>query len=114
LVQLSLQPSVLEQAFLRVSDVKVGEIVKVSPLRTTHAAFSSLSLTTHDTQGTVKRLSDTALFVSISGNVDGVVWPLHYSDIKLKHPEKRFKIGNVVKARVSRAHGSVTSGVISS
>jgi rRNA biogenesis protein RRP5 len=30
LVQLSLQPTVLEQSFLRVSDVKVGEIIKVS------------------------------------------------------------------------------------
>ncbi|KAK4705134.1 rRNA biogenesis protein RRP5, partial [Phenoliferia sp. Uapishka_3] len=81
LVQLSLQPSVLEQAFLRVSDVKVGEIIK----------------------GTIKRLSDSALFVSISGNVDGVVWPMHYADIKLKHPEKKFKVGASVKARIYSA-----------
>lgn len=40
------------------------------------------------------------MFVAISGNVDGVVWPIHYSDIKLKHPEKKFKIGSSVKARV--------------
>ncbi|GAA5841896.1 hypothetical protein JCM11251_005414 [Rhodosporidiobolus azoricus] len=81
LVQLSLQPSVLEQKFLRVQDVKVGEEVK----------------------GTVKRLSDSALFVSISGNVDGVVWPLHYADIRLKHPEKKFKPGQTVKARIFSA-----------
>jgi len=81
LIQLSLQPTVLEQAFLRVSDVKVGEIVK----------------------GTIKRLSDSALFVSISGNVDGVVWPMHYADIKLKHPEKKFKAGASVKARIYAA-----------
>ncbi|KAM0751109.1 hypothetical protein T439DRAFT_301042 [Meredithblackwellia eburnea MCA 4105] len=81
LVQLSLQPSVLEQAFLRVSDVKVGDVIK----------------------GTVKRLGDSALFVSISGNVDGVVWPLHYSDIRLKHPEKKFKEGSPVKARIYSA-----------
>lgn len=78
LIQLSLQPTILEQSFLRVSDVKVGEIIK----------------------GTVKRLSDNALFVSISGNVDGVVWPMHYSDIRLKHPEKKFKAGANVKARI--------------
>lgn len=78
LVQLSLQPTILEQSFLRVSDVKVGEIIK----------------------GTVKRLGDNALFVSISGNVDGVVWPMHYSDIRLKHPEKKFKAGANVKARI--------------
>ncbi|GAA5914525.1 hypothetical protein JCM6882_000408 [Rhodosporidiobolus microsporus] len=81
LVQLSLQPSVLEQKFLRVQDVKVGEEVK----------------------GTVKRLSDSALFISISGNVDGVVWPLHYADIRLKHPEKKFKPGQTVKARIFSA-----------
>ncbi|GAA5868775.1 hypothetical protein JCM3774_003888 [Rhodotorula dairenensis] len=78
LVQLSLQPSVLEQAFLRVQDVQVGAEVK----------------------GTVKRLGDNALFISMGGNVDGVVWPLHYADIRLKHPEKKFKPGQAVKARV--------------
>ncbi|GAA5976182.1 hypothetical protein JCM11641_001071 [Rhodosporidiobolus odoratus] len=81
LVQLSLQESVLEQAFLRVKDVQVGAEVK----------------------GTVKRLSDSALFISISGNVDGVVWPLHYADIRLKHPEKKFKPGQTVKARIFSA-----------
>ncbi|GJN89500.1 hypothetical protein Rhopal_002487-T1 [Rhodotorula paludigena] len=78
LVQLSFQPSVLEQAFLRVQDVEVGAEVK----------------------GTVKVLKDNALFVNIGGNVDGVVWPLHYADIRLKHPEKKFKPGQTVKARV--------------
>ncbi|KAL8286763.1 hypothetical protein RQP46_004291 [Phenoliferia psychrophenolica] len=81
LVQLSLQPSVLEQSFLRVSDVKVGEVIK----------------------GTIKRLTDSALFVSISGNVDGVVWPMHYADIKLKNPEKKFKVGASIKARIYSA-----------
>lgn len=81
LVQLSLQPSVLEQAFLRVQDVEVGAEVK----------------------GTVKVLKENALFVSIGGNVDGVVWPLHYADIRLKHPEKKFKPGQAVKARIFSA-----------
>ncbi|BGP47503.1 rRNA bioproteinsis protein rrp5 [Rhodotorula kratochvilovae] len=81
LVQLSLQPSVLEQVFLRVQDVEVGAEVK----------------------GTVKVLKDNALFVSIGGNVDGVVWPLHYADIRLKHPEKKFKPGQSVKARIYSA-----------
>ncbi|GAA5925984.1 hypothetical protein JCM3775_005168 [Rhodotorula graminis] len=81
LVQLSMQPSVLEQSFLRVQDVEVGAEVK----------------------GTVKVLKDNALFVSIGGNVDGVVWPLHYADIRLKHPEKKFKPGQAVKARIFSA-----------
>jgi rRNA biogenesis protein RRP5 len=45
-------------------------------------------------------LTDKALFVDVSGSVQGVVFPLHYADIKLKHPEKRFKAGQSVKCRV--------------
>jgi rRNA biogenesis protein RRP5 len=79
LLQLSLKPSVIEQKYLRPTDLTVGEIIK----------------------GTVKNLSDLGLFVAISNEVDGVVWPLHYSDIKLKNPERKFKVGNSVKCRVS-------------
>ena len=74
-----MRASVLEQQFLRVSDVQVGELLK----------------------GTVKKLTDGALFVSISGSVDGVVFPNHYADIMLKHPQKRFKEGANIKCRVS-------------
>lgn len=38
--------------------------------------------------------------MSISDNVDGVVWPNHYADITLKHPSKRFKPGASIKCRV--------------
>ena len=51
-------------------------------------------------QGTISNLTDKALFVDVSGSVQGVVFPLHYADIKLKHPEKRFKAGQSVKCRV--------------
>lgn len=78
LLQVSLKTSILEQKFLQVSDVQVGEVVK----------------------GTVKVLTDTALFVSISGAVDGVVFPNHYADILLKQPQKRFKPGANIKCRV--------------
>lgn len=78
LLQLSLRSSVLEQKFLQVADVQVGEVIK----------------------GTVRKLTDSALFVSISGNVDGVIWPNHYADIMLKHPQKRFKPGGSIKCRV--------------
>ncbi|KAG0704363.1 hypothetical protein DFH29DRAFT_380266 [Suillus ampliporus] len=78
LLQLSLRPSILEQRFLQAGDIQVGEILK----------------------GTVKRLTDSALFVSISGNVDGVIWPNHYADIPLKHPSKRFKAGGSIQCRV--------------
>ncbi|TCD61307.1 rRNA bioproteinsis protein rrp5 [Steccherinum ochraceum] len=78
LLQLSFRQSVLEQKFLQVGEVQAGEIIR----------------------GTVKKLTDGALFVSISGNVDGVVWPNHYADIRLKHPQKRFKPGASIKCRV--------------
>ena len=78
ITSLSMKPSILEQKFLQVGEVKVGEVIK----------------------GTVKKLTETALFVSISGNVDGVIWPNHYADIHLKHPQKRFKPGGSIKCRV--------------
>ncbi|KAF8222115.1 hypothetical protein L208DRAFT_1324246 [Tricholoma matsutake] len=78
LLQLSLKPSVLEQKFLKVGDVEVGEVVK----------------------GTIKKLTEAGLFVSMSGNIDGVVWPNHYADISLKQPAKRFKPGANIRCRV--------------
>lgn len=87
LLQLSMKPSVLEQKFLQVGEVKVGEVIK----------------------GAVKKLTDSALFISISGNVDGVIWPNHYADIYLKHPQKRFKPGGSIKCRVRFSFLSLTA-----
>ncbi|GJJ09847.1 hypothetical protein Clacol_004071 [Clathrus columnatus] len=77
-LQLSMQQSVLDRKFLQVQDVTVGEVLKA----------------------TVKKLTPTALFVSLSGNIDAVIWPNHYADIMLKHPQKRFKEGATIKCRV--------------
>jgi len=87
---MSLRPSVLEKRFLQVSDVTVGEVVK----------------------GTIKKLTDSALFVSLSGNVDGVVWPIHFADIPLKHPQKRFKPGGSIKCRVHKIFSSTVTVVL--
>lgn len=78
ILQLSLRSSVLEQRFLQAGQVQVGEVMK----------------------GIIKRLTDSALFVSISGNVDGVIWPVHYADIPLKHPSRKFKVGGNINCRV--------------
>jgi hypothetical protein len=51
-------------------------------------------------QGTIMNLTDRGLFVSISGNVHAVIWPNHYADIRLKHPERKFKVGKSIKCRV--------------
>lgn len=40
------------------------------------------------------------MLASISDSLTGIVTPMHYSDIILKHPERKFQIGRVVKARV--------------
>lgn len=79
MLQLSLKPSVVEQMYMRPQDVPTGEIVSAE----------------------VIKLSSSGLFLSIFGGLDCVVWPQHYADVKLKHPEKKFKIGTKVTARVS-------------
>ncbi|TFK77280.1 hypothetical protein BDN72DRAFT_784291 [Pluteus cervinus] len=78
LLQLSLKKSTVNELLLQVTDVQVGETIK----------------------GTIKKLTDAGLFVAISSNIDGVVWPNHYADIALKHPSKRFKPGASIKCKV--------------
>ncbi|OWT39295.1 rRNA biogenesis protein RRP5 [Cryptococcus neoformans Bt1] len=75
---LSFEQSVLSQLFMQVSELKIGQQLK----------------------GTIRRLTDKMLFVNVHGNVDGIVHPTHYADIRLKHPQKRFKPEASVKARV--------------
>jgi rRNA biogenesis protein RRP5 len=79
-VLVSLQPSVLKRAFMRVSEVQVGSIVR----------------------GTVARLgpNGNAIFLDLGGSVHGVVFPLHFADVPLRKPEKKYKVGATVKARV--------------
>lgn len=78
LLQLSLKHSVNEQRIFQASDVQVGEVIK----------------------GTIKRLTPTGLFVALSDNVDGLVKPLHFADITLKNPGKKFKEGAILKCKV--------------
>ncbi|CAE6393843.1 unnamed protein product [Rhizoctonia solani] len=78
LLLLSLKPSVLELEYLQVADVEVGKTLK----------------------GTIVRLRETGLVVALSDKVTGLVTPLHYADIKLKHPERKFKEGSTVKCKV--------------
>jgi rRNA biogenesis protein RRP5 len=83
LLIMSLQEKVVNQPFLRVEDVEIGKVVK----------------------GKVERVligetGITGLIVELSEGVTGLVPELHFSDIILKHPEKKFHEGQVVKARV--------------
>ena len=78
LLMISLQPSVLEKEFMRVSEVPLGHVVRVS----------------------IRKITPKAIFVRLNGNVDGVVFPLHFSDVRLTHPEKKFKPNLELKARI--------------
>ena len=79
----SMEPKVISQAFLRMEDVKIGQVVK----------------------GTVQKIlvNETGvngIIVKIAEGVTGLVPEVHLADIHLQHPEKKFKEGSSVTARV--------------
>ncbi|KAH8672618.1 putative rRNA biogenesis protein rrp5 [Tricladium varicosporioides] len=80
---LSLEPSVLEQPFLQIEDLKVGEVVK----------------------GKVEKIVINAagvggILVNLAEGISGLVPEAHMADVQLLHPEKKFKEGMLVTARV--------------
>lgn len=79
----SMEPKVISQAFLRMEDVKMGQVVK----------------------GTVEKIlvNETGvngIIVKIAEAITGLVPEIHLADIHLHHPEKKFKEGSSVNARV--------------
>lgn len=79
----SMEPKVISQAFLRMEDVKIGQVVK----------------------GTVEKMlvnenGVNGLIVKIAEGITGLVPEVHLADIHLQHPEKKFKEGSSVTARV--------------
>ncbi|KAG0172965.1 rRNA biogenesis protein rrp5 [Apophysomyces sp. BC1034] len=78
IVQLTMQPSILEQKYLRVTDIEVGSII----------------------EGTVKKLETFGLLVSVTSAITALVPTSHLADAKLSRPELKFKPGSTVKARV--------------
>lgn len=80
---LSLQKSVLEQPFLRVEDVPVGDVVD--------GVVEKIVVGENGVHG---------IIVKIAEGISGLVPEMHLSDVKLQHPEKKFKVGLKVKARV--------------
>jgi rRNA biogenesis protein RRP5 len=61
------------------------------------------------------KLRENGLVVALSDKVTGFVGPDHYADIRLKHPERKFKEGASVKCRVSsllisRSHLTICFG----
>ncbi|KAF9927845.1 rRNA biogenesis protein rrp5, partial [Modicella reniformis] len=83
LFQLSLQPSVLDQPFLRIEDIEIGSIVK----------------------GTVVKNTDKGVVVSLAKNIKGFVPLIHCVDSAItnstkKHVDEKYQEGKVVKCRV--------------
>ncbi|KAL8859953.1 MAG: hypothetical protein Q9178_003501 [Gyalolechia marmorata] len=79
----SLEPKVIAQPFLSIDDVQVGQIVK----------------------GTVERLllkegGISGIIINLADGITGLVPEIHFSDIRLQHPERKFKEGASVTARV--------------
>ena len=80
---LSLEKSVLEQPFLRIEDIPIGAVVS--------GQVEKLVVNTQGFGG---------LIVKIAEGISGLVPEMHVSDVHLQHPEKKFREGMKVKARV--------------
>lgn len=83
LYMVSMEPRIIAQPFLSIDDVQVGQIVK----------------------GTIQKLlinenGINGIIVSIAEGITGLVPEMHFSDIHLQHPEKKFKEGASITARV--------------
>ncbi|GAB1320357.1 rRNA bioproteinsis protein rrp5 [Madurella fahalii] len=80
---LSFEKSVLEQPFLRIEDIPVGAVVpgEVEKL-----------VVNQDGLG--------GLIVKVADGISGLVPEMHLADVHLQHPEKKFREGMKVKARV--------------
>jgi rRNA biogenesis protein RRP5 len=81
--QLSLEQRVLDQTFLRIEDIKAGQVVKGK----VHKLIA-------DKKGA------TAVLVHLSEGITGLVSEMHLADVKLQHPERKFREGVPVTVRV--------------
>lgn len=81
--QLSFQKSVLEQQYIRLEDVPVGAVV--------NGEIEKVIVGEEGVSGLVIKLAE---------GISGYVAEQHFSDIRLQHPEKKFREGVKVKARV--------------
>ncbi|KAI0480568.1 hypothetical protein GGR56DRAFT_664148 [Xylariaceae sp. FL0804] len=83
LFQLSFERSILEQPFLRIEDVPIGQVVT--------GVIEKLLVNQEGVSG---------LLVKLAEGIHGFVPEMHLADVRLQHPEKKFREGLKVKARV--------------
>ncbi|KAI1484272.1 nucleic acid-binding protein [Daldinia eschscholtzii] len=80
---LSFEKTILEQPFLRIEDIPVGEVV--------NGEIEKLMVNQDGVSG---------LLVKLAEGIVGFVPEMHLADVRLQHPEKKFREGLKVKARV--------------
>ncbi|GAM35017.1 U3 snoRNP-associated protein [Talaromyces pinophilus] len=80
---LSFEKKVIEQPYIRLEDVPLGEVVK--------GKIEKLLIGPEGIDG---------LIVSIADGISGLVPSMHFADTVLQHPEKKFREGLTVSARV--------------
>ncbi|KAI8806617.1 hypothetical protein BJ742DRAFT_679848, partial [Cladochytrium replicatum] len=78
LVQVSLQPRVLAMQFMKYSDLKPGMLLK----------------------GHVLKIIDNGVIVTIEDTIRGFIPKMHFADVVISKPEKKFKVGGEVKCQV--------------
>ncbi|KAL7626703.1 rRNA biogenesis protein rrp5 [Parahypoxylon ruwenzoriense] len=80
---LSFEKHILEQPFLRIEDIPVGEVVD--------GEIEKLMVNQDGVSG---------LLVKLAEGIVGFVPEMHLADVRLQHPEKKFREGLKIKARV--------------
>jgi rRNA biogenesis protein RRP5 len=85
--QISFQKSILERQYIRLEDVPVGAIVNCEVEKMV-----------------VKEDGVAGLILKISEGISGFVPERHLADVQLQHPEKKFREGMKLKARVLSAN----------
>ena len=80
----SMQKSLLEQNIVKIDQLTPGELLTVK----------------------AKKFNDKGLVVEVGKNLDGFIPHVHLSDVPLKHPEKKFSIGDKLKVKVLKVDPS--------
>jgi rRNA biogenesis protein RRP5 len=80
----SLKQSILDQTFLRLEDLVLGEVVKGSVERLILGGSKGV----------------TGILVKLSDSISGLVPEMHMSDVQLQHPERKYREGFPITVRV--------------
>ncbi|KAL4787905.1 hypothetical protein BJX76DRAFT_353703 [Aspergillus varians] len=83
LYSLSFERKVIDQPFLRLEDVTLGAVVKVTIAKVL-----------------VKESGVTGLIVSLTDGITGFIPSMHFADTRLQFPEKKFREGMAITARI--------------